>query len=165
VSHTHLTISYDTGQLKVVRDAVIELAMPCLPETAHMVALAVDEALANVMLHGRDPLSGENAQNNAIEVDIDSDSQRLMVCIADRGPAYNPCRAVVQDAPDRVLARKRNGMGVSIMRRVMDDIHYDRTADERNELRLIKYIRPSPVSPVIPASPAGHSGGGERSPT
>jgi len=150
VSHKHLTIPSDTEQLKAVRDAVFEMAEPCLPGKAHMVVLAVDEAVSNVMRHGghsvltSSPLQPSEFQLNsgAIDVDIDSNGIRLQVLIADGGPKYNPCSTPAQDAAERTLARSRGGMGLSIMRRVMDEIHYDRTPDERNELRMIKYINP-----------------------
>ena len=69
---------------------------------------------------------------------------RLEVCIADGGPAYNPCDAHPDELLDRVWARKRGGMGLSIMRGVMDEIRYDRTLGHRNELKLIKYFDRKP---------------------
>lgn len=161
VSHKHLTIPSDLRQLKTVRDAVLELAKPCLSAQAHLVVLAVDEAVSNVMRHafaadnaadnnnGTASASGSNGPGatgpHEIDVDIDAGGGRLEVCIADNGPAYNPCDARAETAQDRVLARKRGGMGLSIMRDVMDEIRYDRTLTHRNELKLIKYFDPKPI--------------------
>ncbi len=141
VSHKHLSISSDLGQLKTVRDAVLELAEPCLPKQAHMVMLAVDEAVSNVMRHsgpGGGPMQCSDA--DAIDVDIDSDENRLQVQIADRGPEFNPCSAKTDEPADRVRSRLRGGMGVSIIRKIMDEVHYDRTPDQRNQLTLVKFI-------------------------
>ncbi len=137
VSHKHLTIRSDPRQLKDVREAVLELAGPCLNASAHLIVLAVDEAVSNVMRHGGvagDPAAG------GIDVDIDTDTRRLEVRIAHRGPAYDPSAAVCEEPARRVLARQRGGMGISIMRRVMDEVRYTHSQDLRNELRLIKYI-------------------------
>lgn len=144
MSHKHLTITSDLRQLKSVRDAVLEVAEPCLHRHAHWVVLAVDEAVSNVMRHSHegstDPLQ---PGGGAIDVDIDSDGLRVEVLIADHGPAFDPCAAEFADAPERVHARQRGGMGLSIMRRVMDEISYDRTPDQRNRLRLVKFIDPA----------------------
>ncbi len=159
MSHKHLKIPSDLRQLKAVRDAVLELATPCLATQAHLVVLAVDEAVSNVMRHaygadggadGGRPASESGtsaavlAASREIEVDIDSGGGRLEVCIADGGPAYNPCDARPDELLDRVWARKRGGMGLSIMRGVMDEIRYDRTLAHRNELKLIKYFDRKP---------------------
>lgn len=155
MSHKHLKIPSDLRQLKTVRDAVLELAAPYLATQAHLVVLAVDEAVSNVMRHafgadGGRPASESGtsaavlAASREIEVDIDSGGGRLEVCIADGGPAYNPCDARPDELLDRVWARKRGGMGLSIMRGVMDEIRYDRTLAHRNELKLIKYFDRKP---------------------
>jgi|ERR1043165_7639227 serine/threonine-protein kinase RsbW len=139
MSHKHLTITADPARLKDVRHAVMELAFPCLPAKAHLVALAVDEAVANAILHGTLPQGGGGI-HATIDVDIHSDGQRLEVRIGDGGPAYDPRQADMPDLHARVRSRQRGGLGLQIIRRVMDEVHYARLDNQRNELRLVKYI-------------------------
>ncbi|HLX59680.1 MAG TPA: ATP-binding protein [Planctomycetota bacterium] len=148
--HKHLSIPPDSSQLKDVRHAVMEVAWACMPGKAHLVALAVDEAVANVILHGagRETLKAElslPAVSHAIDVDIDSCGEKLEVRIGDEGPAYDPNPSPGTDLAAQVRSRQRHGMGLLIMRQVMDEIHYQRLDGRRNELRLVKYIDPEPV--------------------
>lgn len=140
MSHKHLTITADPAQLKDVRHAVMELAFPCLPAKAHLVALAVDEAVANAILHGEPARGGGGLPGATIDVDIRSDGQRLEVRIGDGGPAYDPRQAQEFDLHQRVRSKQRGGLGLAIIRRVMDEVHYARLDGQRNELRLVKYI-------------------------
>lgn len=134
VARKHLKVPAETRQLKRVREAVQELARGVLGANAHLAVLAVDEALANAILH---------AGACDIEVDIEARKESgggcLEVKIVNGGPAYDVSHAPAEDPMKRVLHGHRGGMGVGIIRKVMDEIHYERLKDSRNELRLIKY--------------------------
>ena len=120
----------------------MELAEPCLAGKAHLVALAVDEALANVILHGgKSAPKSAPVRSSLIDVDIDTDDRRLEVLITDSFGAFDPSQSVQHDPKERVRSRQRGGLGLSIIRRVMDEVHYARVANARNELRLVKYIK------------------------
>lgn len=131
LTHKHLSVHAQTAELKRVRDTVREMASPVLGTRAHLTALAVDEALANVILHGD--------VTDDIEIDIYVKVSSFEVRIVDNGPPYNPCQAPANDPAERAIQMQRGGMGMGIMRRVMDKIQYERLPDELNELRLIKY--------------------------
>lgn len=135
VSRKHLKVPAETRQLKRVRDAVQELAGDVLgKKKAHLAMLAVDEALANAILHG-----------GAIDIEVDIEARTathggfLEVKIVNGGPAYDVSHAPAADPKERALHGQRGGMGVGIIRKIMDEIHYERLKDSRNELRLIKY--------------------------
>ena len=127
----HFSISVHPRDLKRIRDAVDELSKPMFGKQAHLVALAVDEALANVILHG--------APKSNIDIQIDARDGRIEARIVDDGLPHDPNAAVAVNPAERTLHRQRGGMGLGILRKVMDEIIYVRLPDKRNELRLIKY--------------------------
>ena len=127
----HFSIAAHPRELKRVRDAVDELSQPLFGKNAHLVALAVDEALANVILHG--------VPKSNIDIQLDVHDGRIEARIVDDGQPHDPNAAAAVTPAERTVKRQRGGMGLGIVRTVMDEILYARLSNDRNELRLIKY--------------------------
>jgi len=121
----------ETRFLPVVRAAVHELGRAYgFGETdCRMLALAVDEALANVIRHayGGDP-AGE------VEVQCLARPDRLEFMLLDEGTPPDPSRLM---APVDLMAS--GGRGTHIIRAVMDEVSYER-APRGNRLRLSKRL-------------------------
>jgi serine/threonine-protein kinase RsbW len=90
------------------------------------VRLAVDEAVSNAFRHGG---AAE------IRVRADVDDRRVQVEIADDGRAFNPLEAPLPDVARPVEERPTGGLGVLLLRAVMDELAY-RRADGKNVLTL-----------------------------
>ncbi len=103
------------------------------------VRLAVDEACANVIEHAyRDNPYQE------VQIALQIDLQRIHVRIVDSGISFDEEE---YQEPNVVVLTKRGksgGLGVHIMRRLMDRVEYTAGTD-RNEICLIKH-RPSTLS-------------------
>ena len=101
-------------------------------ERRGIVDLVVEEAFVNLCRHayrGRD--------DGKVGVTIIGRAGELEVELRDSGPAFNP----IQEAPRPDLtagveARKPGGLGVELMRRMTDELRYQRT-DGRNVLAMI----------------------------
>jgi serine/threonine-protein kinase RsbW len=98
---------------------------------AYACQLAVSEACENIVLHGYGS-SGEGT----IRAEIEGHSDGLTVVLTDDAPPFNPAEAEAQ-APEPREDPPAGGLGLYILHRVMDEIHYERTADE-NRLTLRK---------------------------
>lgn len=136
--HT-LTIPSATRCLRKVRKFVTQHAQQAKLTEKHISALilAVDEACANVIEHAyqQDP-------DNELTITITIESTRVVVNIRDHGLPFN--REGYQRPNVVELSRKRRsgGLGVDIMRRMMDKVEYS-AHENMNEVRLIKFIRQS----------------------
>lgn len=98
--------------------------------TNHACQLAVCEAVENVLQHGYQGEPGE------IRLKAMAAPGALTVEIVDRAPAFDPTRYPVD--PIATLGEARvGGRGLLMMRRVMDDISYERRG-RQNILRLTK---------------------------
>ncbi len=132
--HT-FSIPSSTRYLEDVRRFVEMHAVEAeLPETiVEQFKLAVDEACTNVIEHA---YGGDETQKVELAVIIDHD--RFTVRIRDKGTPFN--RSTYQE-PNLLEFTKRGksgGLGVHIMRRLMDRVEY-RTRGQTNEVLLTKY--------------------------
>lgn len=98
--------------------------------------LAVEEAVTNVCLYAYNKEYGE------VEVSCfqDGDSDRLVIEITDSGKAFDALSAPPPDITSDLEHRNIGGLGIFLVRKLADESHYLRRADQ-NLLRLI--FRPS----------------------
>lgn len=95
--------------------------------------LVVDEACTNIIRHGyRDIKNGEITLKAIIR------RLNLTIIIIDQGSSYDPRQANTPDLEKYINIGKKGGLGILMMRKLMDDIQYAVT-ERGNELRLTKY--------------------------
>lgn len=124
--------------------------------TAAKIVLAVDEALANVMIHGY-----ERRQDGRIWISLfreaasaDDSRDRLRILIEDEGRQVDPCQIKSRDLDDI----RPGGLGVHIIKETMDFCRYERRGDKGMRLTLIKHL---PAGAPAPAPcPHGESAHG-----
>lgn len=87
--------------------------------------LALDEILSNIVRHG---LAGRPA---SIDLTFSVDTDYVTVEIVDQAEAFNPLLAPPPDTSSSLRDRKPGGLGIALVRKLMDDTSYERR-DERN---------------------------------
>ncbi|PIE34154.1 serine/threonine protein kinase [candidate division KSB3 bacterium] len=101
------------------------------------IELAVDEACANVIEHGYDP--EETEKNLTIRMEIDT--SKLTLSIIDQGKHFDLRSRQQPDITELIDMKRDGGLGISLIKRAMDEIDYRKTADGYNELVLTKYLK------------------------
>jgi serine/threonine-protein kinase RsbW len=136
-----LTLPAATKSLADVRRFVADRAVEAHLDgrTVEQIKLAVDEACANVVKHA---YAGDDAATFDVLVDVDADA--FAVRIRDTGVSFDREAYQQPDLARSIRARKRGGLGVHLMRRLMDRVEY-RSADGGNEVRLVKYRNEAPA--------------------
>jgi serine/threonine-protein kinase RsbW len=99
----------------------------------YAVQLAVDEACTNIIEHA---YSGEEAGNIECTCDVLSDG--LKVILHDHAPPFNP-----DEVPEPVLnvpleEVKSRGLGLFLIRKMMDEVKFEFTPDVGNTLTMVK---------------------------
>ncbi len=94
--------------------------------------LAVDEAASNIIEHAYEGREGES-----IELTCDVDGDRLVVTLLDRGRPFDPSQAPAPDVQAGLSERKVGGLGIYLMRKLVDEVRYQVTPSG-NRLTLIK---------------------------
>jgi len=146
LSDSHLTdrlkVEAETRNLAVVREflhAAIKRSLLPVADS-NKVVLAVDEAVANTIQHGY-----EGMEPGSVEVLIDADDKSFRVRIRDNGVSYDTASGAEAkaeiDLQAHIASGNKRGLGLFIMRKVMDEVHYTSREGEVNELTLVKYIK------------------------
>jgi serine/threonine-protein kinase RsbW len=140
VTHRELTVPNRTNCLAQVRHAVLEMVgQGMFPAAeAQLVALAVDEAVAYVMEHA---FAAENAvPQQDIQVVLESNGESFRALIRDSGRRFDPTALPDVDIRQHVRQGRKGGLGIYLIRRIMDEVHYEFHQDCLNELLLVKYV-------------------------
>jgi serine/threonine-protein kinase RsbW len=98
------------------------------PEAAWPVHVALDEVLSNVVRHGT-----VGRQNLLIEVTFALAAGSLEVSVVDDGPEWDPMTLPPPDTAAPLEARRPGGLGMHLVRSLMDRVTYTRK-DDRNRL-------------------------------
>ncbi len=98
------------------------------------VEVSLDEVLANVVHHGA---RGKADATVEVEIALDASAEppACEVVLTDDGPAFDPLSAAEPDTALGVEERPIGGLGVALVRRLMDEVVYER-AGGTNRLRL-----------------------------
>ena len=96
--------------------------------------LAVEESVVNVM----DYAYPQNTVGS-ITVHAQSDGDTLQFVITDSGVAFDPTKTVAADTSLSAEDRPIGGLGILLVRELMDSINYERI-DGKNVLTLIKKL-------------------------
>ena len=126
-------------KLKDVRHFVEEfLQKHGVPEIeAGEMVLAVDEVCANLMIH-----SHQCNPKKYIGVKIEmSEEGEVQFEISDYGVGFNFCRYKEPLLEDIIKEKKKGGVGLILVRRIMDNMEFIRKAN-RNVYRMAKKVTP-----------------------
>ncbi len=104
-------------------------------EQVSKIALAVDEACTNVIKHAYrfDP-------NGTLTVKVHSENREFEVVITDHGKAFNPKSIKLPDMKEYLSHYEHGGLGVYLMKSLMDEVEYDIQPGKQNRVRLVKYL-------------------------
>jgi serine/threonine-protein kinase RsbW len=137
------TIESRTDNLLEVRDFVLRAAREFgfSEEEASKIVLAVDEACTNVIKHAY-----QFAPDREIEIVIQPVKDRMQITVIDDGKSFNPSVAKLPDLKQHLSHYRRGGLGIYLMRTLMDKVEYKYAPGKKNEVRLTKYLTASESS-------------------
>jgi serine/threonine-protein kinase RsbW len=93
------------------------------PENAARLELAVEEWTANVCHHAYSQAGG------TLTVAVRQEPERVLVEISDAGRSFDPTSFEEPDVRAPLAERKLGGLGVLLIRRMLEDVHYRRDGD------------------------------------
>jgi len=137
VSTKTIHIESRTDRLIAVREFVSDAARDFgfNDEDVSKIALAVDEACTNIIKHAYkfDP-------NKNITVTVQGGNGTFQVVIHDNGIQFNPNEIHSPDMKEYMRNYRRGGLGVYLMKSLMDKVEYSIARGKANEVRLTKYL-------------------------
>ena len=136
-----ISITSDTRHLSVIREFISRMirqsALPA--EEENKIILAVDEAVTNIIEHGYDSVA-----NGPIEIEVEHDPALFRIMVRDSGRRFNPETIGSPDIMEHVRLGKKKGLGIFLMRQIMDEVRYSFREGIKNEVTLTKYIKRRP---------------------
>jgi serine/threonine-protein kinase RsbW len=129
-----VTIPAQMSYLGQIRDFIEQVGKKYKysDKLANSFKLVIDEACTNIIRHGyRDVKGGEITLKAIIR------RQSLTIVVIDQGKSYDPRQANTPDLEKYINIGKKGGLGIMMMRKLMDDVQYNITS-RGNELRLTK---------------------------
>ena len=133
-STLQLTIPSETAYLALVRDVTQKMAEAAGfgRALAERLALAVDEATTNVLEHAY-----RGATDRSVEVRFEDRGPEFRVDVLDNGHMVDPKAMPRVDIERFVSERRKGGLGVHLMEKIMDSVTFRRSA-RRNVCCLVK---------------------------
>lgn len=133
-----VTIGADRSEIARVSAAFAEFAeahaLP--PAVRRSLHVALDELLSNILVHG---FAGRDGGQITVEAVLRTD--RVCVTLTDDGGPFDPLAMAAPDTTLTTQARRIGGLGIHLVRQMMDEVSYQRRAD-RNVVVLAKRLTP-----------------------
>lgn len=137
-----LHVPSSTENLSMIRDFVAKIgAIAGFDEKEVMkLELAVDEACANVIEHAYGMDTTREVKVRAL-----LDDDKVQIEVVDTGKGFDPASMQSKDVDQLIRERRSGGLGLRLIKTLMDDVQYEIKPGEKNELRMVKRIRkPAP---------------------
>jgi serine/threonine-protein kinase RsbW len=136
-SHQHsLLVNASTEKIAEVRHFVGDLAgkYGFSQDDVHDIMLAVDEAFTNVVKHAY-----TFDENKKVTVTIETGPSEFVIRLADKGKPFDLSTYKEPNIEERIMLRKRGGVGVYLINKLMDRVEYRKKGGE-NEIMMSKKL-------------------------
>ena len=103
----------------------------------YAVDLAVDEAVTNIIEHA---YGGEGIGNIQCTCQVKEDG--LIITLRDFGQPFNPEKIPAPNLRARLKDLKSGGAGLFLIRKMMDEVHFEFNPKTGNLLTMVKHKKP-----------------------
>jgi serine/threonine-protein kinase RsbW len=101
----------------------------------YSIQLAADEASSNIIEHAY-----AGVGDGKIEIDCSISETELKIVMRDHGKSFDPSSVPEPNIKADLSERKIGGLGMYLMRKLMDEVSYESSANVGNVLTMIKRI-------------------------
>ena len=135
-SNLELEVKAKLENLAVIGDFIIEAMKQLgIEHELSEVELAVDEACTNIITHAY-----SDDSEKPIKIRCSMSGNDLVIKIRDWGKPFDPDSVSLPNTGSELSKRELGGLGIFLMRKVMDEVKYIFDAAGYNELTMIKHI-------------------------
>ncbi len=133
-----LQVPSSTENLALIREFVSSTALQAGFDEKDVakLELAVDEACANVIEHAY----GHDV-NKEVIVRARLDDEAFAIDIEDTGKGFDPEKIDQEELEQLISKRKTGGLGMRLMKTLMDEVHYEIEPGKKNALHMVKRLK------------------------
>jgi serine/threonine-protein kinase RsbW len=130
-----LRILSHTKNLRTVREFIFNAAtnFGFDDSITNKIVLAVDEACTNIIKHAY-----HSVDNKPIELSINTIKDTFEIDIRDYGDSFDPAAVKSPVMPEYIKKYNKGGLGMYLMRSLVDKIEYHNNSSQGNLVRLVK---------------------------
>lgn len=130
-----ITFDANFDLLDDIRDFVGDMARKVgfSDREVYSIQLAADEASSNIIEHAY-----AGVQDGKLEVECNIFDGGMKIVMRDRGKPFNPSSVPEPNLNADLAERKIGGLGMYLMRKLMDEVTYVSSVDGGNTLTMIK---------------------------
>jgi serine/threonine-protein kinase RsbW len=110
-------------------------------ETQEQIALAVDEACTNVIKHAH-----HHDARRLMDIQIQTDAIKMKITITDKGRGFDITKLKDPDVEKFIKESKHGGLGIYLIKTLMDEVDYEFNPGVKNQVQLTKYLQKSVTS-------------------
>jgi anti-sigma regulatory factor (Ser/Thr protein kinase) len=121
--------------LDEIRDMVLQTARQAgfTEKEIYAIQLSADEAASNIIEHAY-----EGIADGVIRMTCDVQGGALIITMQDFGKPFDPSKILQPNLKADLSERKIGGLGIYLMRKLMDEVHYESKPGEGNLLTMLK---------------------------
>jgi len=133
-----LKVPSSTENLALIREFVTSVGKQALMKDTDIseLELAVDEACANVIEHAYGHDISKEVMIRAI-----FDEMEVRISVIDTGKGFDPNKLKSESIEKLVSQRKSGGLGIRLIKSLMDEVRVEIIPGQKNELHMMKKIR------------------------
>lgn len=130
----------DSGNLDIIRKFIAGISenMGFNDEEVYKIELAVDEACANVIKHA---YLTNSKREPIINIEAQEKNDRIEIIISDKGKGFDPSKVKKPEIEEYMKKMKRGGLGIYLIKELMDKVSFRIKAGVRNEVRMVKFLK------------------------
>jgi serine/threonine-protein kinase RsbW len=138
VKTKELKVKSKTENLSVIRDFISTSAAEArvTPDVVENIILAVDEACTNIIKHAY-----KSFPDGELIIKTKSTQSRFIISITDYGNSFEPDSIPEPDLQKYYRQKRVGGLGMYLMKTLMDDVKYVSIPGKHNEVLLSKNIK------------------------
>jgi serine/threonine-protein kinase RsbW len=140
IKERRLIVKSKTEHLAAIREFVRNTALEAgfSKDSIDNMILAVDEACTNVIKHAY-----KSYPDGEIIIKMKYKDEKIQITIIDYGSAFDPEKIPSPDIREYYRQRKVGGLGMYLMKTLMDDVEYISVPGKYNQVLLSKSINSS----------------------
>lgn len=133
-----LIVKSKTENLSIIRDFINSSAADAglKPDVIESIILAVDEACTNIIKHAY-----KSFPDGELIIKTKSTLDRFVISITDFGNSFEPEMIPEPDLQKYYRQRRVGGLGMYLMKTLMDDVKYKSIPGKYNEVLLSKNLK------------------------
>lgn len=138
MNYKTLKVKSRTENLSQIRDFINSAAseVNLSKDIVENIILAVDEACTNIIKHAY-----KYSPNGEILINVKPSASKFVVSIIDNGISFEPETIPEPDLQKYYRQRRVGGLGIYLMKTLMDDVKYVSKPGKYNEVLLTKKIK------------------------